>query len=1208
MTVDGKKNMFRLEDLIDISLLQDLQEKLNKIYSFPSAVIDMEGKILTAVAWQDICTKFHRTHPECEKECIKSDQYIFDHLSEAKPAITYQCPHGLVDNATPIIIDGQHLGNFFTGQFFLEEPDMEFFRGRAKKFGFDEKAYLEAVRKVPIWSREKLKLYLDFIKGFIEIIAGLGLRQLRETQIKKELLENEEKFKGLFERAPLGYLYLDNNWNLLEVNNTWLAITGYSKEDVIGRWFGDFVAPEYLQGIGSSLSLFKSSGSIHSEIEMIDKKGERLFFSLDAIKSFEQDKEQDRILCILKDITDRRKAQLDLAEANQYNHYIVNNVEQGIIVYDKDLRYKVWNSAMERISGIPAEVVLGRYPLEVFPFLENTGVMENLRKTLNGESTEYVVFPYDVPHSGKKGWSSDKSIPLKDLNGEIAGVLGTVIDITSNRQTETELKNAKEKSENQEKQFKEFFNKAADPIFIAEIETGLILAANNAAINLTGLPREQMIGMHQSLLHPTGNGNITFKSLVDSVKERSNTQLIETRVIKSDGNEIPVEILSTIVFYQGKECLMGTFRDITQRVKKDIELKKALETHQFHIDNTPLAVIEFNNKLQIIRWSHNSEILYGWKEEEVLGKTLDEIALIHEDDIEFVRSMQADFISGAKTSCTGINRNRCKNGSVVTCEWHNSVLLNSDGSMDSVHSLIHNITERRMLEEKLNHSHNLMQYIIEHNRGAVAVHDKNLNYIYVSERYLSDYNIKEKNILGRHHYEVLPDLPQKWRDVHQRALRGEILSAEDDIYVRDNGKIEWTRWECRPWYETDGSIGGIIVYTEVITKQKETELALIKAKEKAEESDKLKTAFLRNMSHEVRTPLNAIAGFSQIIASKDCPEEKFKDYSAIILRSTDKLIEIITDITEMALIQSNQVMIDFTEINIIDLITEIAGSFENKASAKNNTLTLNQIIPESDSKISTDKKKLEKIITHIIDNAVKFTYNGTIDIRCSIVERSLQIIVSDTGIGISKKVLDIIFEPFRQADISSGEYYGGNGLGLAIVKEYSRLLNGTIAIESEVGKGTKVILNIPMVKTSDRISVEGLQNASSQRSHVTKEAEGDTILIVDDETFNFLYLKELLKNQKNRIIHAPNGKIAVDLCQENDDISLVLMDLKMPVMDGETAAKEIKKMKPFLPIIAQTAYILEDDKNKSYSVFDDYLTKPIKREVLSEKLEKFLIR
>jgi signal transduction histidine kinase/ligand-binding sensor protein len=186
---------YKLSELIDIPMLQDLQEKLNVIYSFPSAIIDNEGNILTAVAWQDICTKFHRTNPQCEIECIKSDRYILDHIHEANPAVSYQCPHGLVDNATPIIINGHHLGNFFTGQFFHEEPDLEFFKRQAKKYGFDEKSYLEAVVKVPVWTKEKLVQYLDFIKGFIEIIAGTGFRHLIETEASEARKENEDRIR-----------------------------------------------------------------------------------------------------------------------------------------------------------------------------------------------------------------------------------------------------------------------------------------------------------------------------------------------------------------------------------------------------------------------------------------------------------------------------------------------------------------------------------------------------------------------------------------------------------------------------------------------------------------------------------------------------------------------------------------------------------------------------------------------------------------------------------------------------------------------------------------------------------------------------------------------------------------------------------------------------------------------------------------------------
>jgi len=188
---------YRLQDLIDLDLFQNLQDRLNEIYSFPSAIIDNDGNILTATAWQDICVNFHRRNSDTRAQCVVSDRYIMSHLHEANPAVSYRCPHGLVDNATPIIIDGEHYGNFFTGQFFLEEPDLDFFRDQAREYGFDEEEYLRAVRSVPVWSQAQLDSYLFFIKGLIAIISESGLRNLREIENRQEIEARERRYRSM---------------------------------------------------------------------------------------------------------------------------------------------------------------------------------------------------------------------------------------------------------------------------------------------------------------------------------------------------------------------------------------------------------------------------------------------------------------------------------------------------------------------------------------------------------------------------------------------------------------------------------------------------------------------------------------------------------------------------------------------------------------------------------------------------------------------------------------------------------------------------------------------------------------------------------------------------------------------------------------------------------------------------------------------------
>ena len=223
---------------------------------------------------------------------------------------------------------------------------------------------------------------------------------------------------------------------------------------------------------------------------------------------------------------------------------------------------------------------------------------------------------------------------------------------------------------------------------------------------------------------------------------------------------------------------------------------------------------------------------------DMLGYTREELAhrtwqsLTPPEEVGVVQSHLDELLASGSDSTRYGKRYIHKNGSIINADV--SVALQRDASGNPLNFIttVIDITAQKQAEEALRHSHDLMKYIIEHDRSAIAVHDKNLNYIFVSQRYLNDFNVKETNVIGKHHYEVFPDLPQKWRDVHQRALAGEILSAEDDPYYRDDGSMEWTRWECRPWYEADGSIGGIIVYTEVITKRKQMEHALRESEER----------------------------------------------------------------------------------------------------------------------------------------------------------------------------------------------------------------------------------------------------------------------------------------------------------------------------------------------------------------------------------------
>jgi len=388
-----------------------------------------------------------------------------------------------------------------------------------------------------------------------------------------------------------------------------------------------------------------------------------------------------------------------------------------------------------------------------------------------------------------------------------------------------------------------------------------------------------------------------------------------------------------------------------------------------------------------------------------------------------------------------------------------------------------------------------------------------------------------------------------------------------------------------------------VFFLRDITERKQAEKDLIKAKEKAEESDRLKSAFLRNMSHEVRTPLNGVEGFSKLMAKPNLTQEKIKKYSETIISSSEKIIQIITDVIEISQIQANQVKVKMTEFNLFSLINEILAKFNLIAKEKNIELLFNKDDSINEFYILSDRKKLETAFFHLIDNAFKFTSHGSVEISCEIKQENVNLTVTDTGIGISDEMLNLIFDPFRQVETGVCRNFGGNGLGLAIIKAYIELLNGTVSLKSEVNKGSAFLISIPIIK---------IKRETTKLMTNKPNALIDTILIAEDEYSNYEYLLEVFDETKLKILFAADGQQALDMCRANSSVSLVLMDIKMPLMDGYTAAQLIKSFRPDMIIIAQTAYALESEKEKFIGVFDDYISKPINEDELKQVLIKYI--
>ncbi|WP_264564982.1 ATP-binding protein [Flavobacterium sp. N3904] len=385
--------------------------------------------------------------------------------------------------------------------------------------------------------------------------------------------------------------------------------------------------------------------------------------------------------------------------------------------------------------------------------------------------------------------------------------------------------------------------------------------------------------------------------------------------------------------------------------------------------------------------------------------------------------------------------------------------------------------------------------------------------------------------------------------------------------------------------------------------KRETEL--VTAKLKAEESDRLKTSFLSNLSHEIRTPMNAIVGFTDLLLNTEVDKVEQIEYLSVIEKSGKNLISIIDDLIEMSKIDSQQIKPNFNAVNLESCINELYDTIKItiKKSKKIDFYILKNNEPAKFN-IKTDEVKLKQIIVNLVNNAIKFTDDGYVAFGYEIDEQNttIKFTVKDTGFGIEKKSQPYIFDRFRRVGGEKSIKAGGLGLGLSISKAYVEMLGGQIELKSEIGKGSIFTFTIPLQYIdSKNITVKQVIKPIGLK----KGEEEGTILIAEDDNINFLLFQKIMKTKNYKIIRAVNGQEAVDICLNNPNIDLVLMDIKMPIMDGFEALEKIQPFRPDLPIVAQTAFSSNADKKKIFKMgFNDYITKPINRENLFEIIDR----
>ncbi len=664
-----------------------------------------------------------------------------------------------------------------------------------------------------------------------------------------------------------------------------------------------------------------------------------------------------------------------------------------------------------------------------------------------------------------------------------------------------------------------------------------------------------------------------------------------------------------IDWIDGRKLRMELAIDIT----KEVEYRKNLERSQ---ERYSLATTASNNGIWDW-WTDSQNVYYSdqWKAQ--VGYSPEELEnnfgtwerLLHPDDKERMVNRVYEFLENPDKYFIEEFRMMHKDG---TPRWiHNraAAVINDEGKVLRMFGSHTDITELKKAEEELRKTDLMYRGIIENAPDGVVMINMANRFSFVSNSALRMFgysidDIKDLDPSELTHPDDLDKVLELLQDLTSNKLK--LQPTLEYRFKHSNGEWRWIESTFSLSLDENGN-DAIVINFRDIRERKMYEQKLLEAKKKAEDANIHKNYFLANMSHEIRTPMNGVIGFSELLKDDDITSDQRKKYLEVIDTNAKQLLSLIDDIIDVAKIESNELKVHMDNCDIVDMMNDALSTFsEIKKQKGKDSINLNLHIPQqlSSFTINTDCHRLMQVFYNIIGNALKFSDSGNIDFGFSVGNNRIDFFVKDEGIGIPQDKLDEIFDRFKQLNYEDVVKYGGTGLGLSICRGIIELLGGEISVESKVGSGTHFKFYLPYFHSDLELN----RQPESKFTSFDKAVDGIKILLVEDDPIVGMYFEEIFKPTNAILLWATNGVGALEIYKEHNDIDLVLMDIRMPEMNGYRATKEILKLNPKAKVIIQTAYAMQEERQKCFEAgCVDYLTKPIIKDELERKMPTWLV-